>query len=253
MFPSSATAYSALEKFGQTRRKAPDIMKEAEAKYDIPGFTDRLSRLRSLVGNLTSSVEQVDPSVTGRTSGSLTTEAQRSALVNRERAPILGDLSKQQGALGREQEGFSLASSLADKYGSGLIQEDERSYQSLLDQYNAAQAAEQAAEAKRQFEENLKFQREQESRLAREGSKAGAGGIDMQKYLDQILAAVGGGGDNARYAEYARLRGIVDKNLSAIKKAAPVALPIPKKPAAWESVLSKINRYNPLSPGTFLR
>ena len=105
MPPSSATAYNSLTAFKP--RESKDVMGEAEQKYDIAGRSKRLSSLRGLVGNLQSSVEAVDPSVTGRTSGNFTTEAQRLALVNREQAPILGSLAKEQQALGVEQAGYS--------------------------------------------------------------------------------------------------------------------------------------------------
>lgn len=193
MFPSSATAYSALQKFGQTRRTPQDYLKDAETKYDIPNITTRLSRLRSLVGNLESSAESVDPSVTGRTSGSLVTEAQRSALVNRERQPILADLSKQQGAYGQEQQQFGLASDLASKMAQASVSGDETTYQSLLDQYNAATAQEQAQEAKRQFEAQMALEREKVRK-----SGGGGGGIDLSGILSSLMG--GGGGAAATQA-----------------------------------------------------
>lgn len=185
MYPSSATTYQELTNFGKARKKSTDIYKEAETKYGIPEATGRLSRLRSLVGNLTSSVEAVDPSVTGRTSGNFTTEGQRQALVSRERAPILTDLGKQQGALGQEQEAYSLNSALADRMASSLIQEDQTTYQRLLDKHNASVAAEQAAEAKRQWEATMAEQQRQfneQQKTSAKGSGSG-GGSNWSQYL----------------------------------------------------------------------
>lgn len=167
MPPSSADAYTALTGYNNTRQKTEDIYKGAQDKYDIGGFTSRLSNLRGLVGNLQSSVEAVDPSVTGRTAGTFTTEGQRQALVSKERQPILGSLAKEQGALGTEQEAYNTASGLASQLASAKINEDQTTYQRLLDQYNAAKAAEQAAEEKRRWEAQMEAQRQAAAEDAR--------------------------------------------------------------------------------------
>lgn len=185
MPPSSADAYKSLTAYRP--RTTADVMQESEAKYDIPGITGRLSKLRGLVGNLQSSVEAVDPSVTGRTSGTFTTEAQRQALVNRERTPILSDLSKQQGFLSDTQSEFGTAQSLASQMASALLTEDNRTYQRLLDQYNAARAAEQEAEARRQFEETQKLERERLAAQERQARiAAGGGGYDISGISDLL-------------------------------------------------------------------
>lgn len=152
MPPSSAQAYNSLTAFKP--REAKDVMGEAETKYDIAGQKDRLSSLRGLVSNLSSSVEAVDPSVTGRTSGTFTTEGQRQALVSRERQPILNDLGKQQQALGIQQQGFSESQNLATQMASALISQDQQTYQRLLDQYNVAKQSEAVAEEQRRAEES---------------------------------------------------------------------------------------------------
>lgn len=174
MPPSSQTALQSLQAFKP--REAKDVMSEAETKYDIAGKKDRLSSLRGLVSNLQSSVEAVDPSVTGRTTGTFTTEGQRSALVNRERQPILGSLAKEQQALGVEQQGFSESQSLATQMASALMNQDQTTYQKLLDTYNATLAAEQAAEQKRQYELNLAEQRRQFDEQQKASKAASAGG-----------------------------------------------------------------------------
>jgi len=174
MPPSSQAAYQSLQAFKP--REAKDVMGEAEAKYDITGKKDRLSSLRGLVGNLQSSVEAVDPSVTARTSGTFTTEGQRSALVNRERQPILGSLAKEQQALGIEQQGFAESQNLATQMASALMNQDQTTYQRLLDQYNASLASEQAAEAKRQYEATMAEQRRQFDEQQKAARAAASGG-----------------------------------------------------------------------------
>lgn len=163
-------------------------MDEANKKYDVSGIGSRVSKVRSLVGNLESAVEAVDPQVTGRTSGSLVTEAQRGALVNRERQPILGDLAKQQQAFGQAQGDWTMANQLSGDYARNLMSEDQTRYQSLTDLYSKAVAAEQAAEEKRRWEaqqalareaaaaEERRFQAQlAESRAARQAAASATG------------------------------------------------------------------------------
>lgn len=170
MLPSSQAALQTLQSYKP--RDSAQTLNEAEQKYDVGGYKTRVSGLRNLVGSLESAVEAVDPSVTGRTTGSFTTEGQRSALVNRERAPILSDLGKQQQALGIQEAGLGTAQSFAGNYANALFGQDQTSYQRLLDSYNASTAYEQQQEQKRQFDEQLRLQREQEAARQRESAAA---------------------------------------------------------------------------------
>lgn len=187
MTPSSATALQSLNDFSGTRRSATDITNDANSQYDIPGYTTRLSKLRGLVGNLTSSIDSVDPSVTGRTSGSFVTEGQRQALVNKERAPLLTNLGTEQNALGQEQTGYNTALTSANSLASAMMSQDQNKYQSLLDQYNAATAAEKDAESKRQFDATM-AENARQFNSTPHGSAANPG-ID----LSSIIGALSGG------------------------------------------------------------
>lgn len=174
--PSSAQALQSLTDFNTNRKSAQDVNTQAQAQYGIPESSARLSTIRGLVGNLQSSVNAVDPSVTGRTSGSFVTEGQRQALVNKERTPILGQLGEQQTALGNEQQNFNTSSSLASNLASSILSQDQSKYQGLLDQYNAATAAEQEAEKKREFDASLA---EQVAARKAAASAGGAGSYDL--------------------------------------------------------------------------
>jgi hypothetical protein len=183
MMPNAAQAYQSLQAYKP--RSNQDVLGEAETKYGLPEARTRLSSLRGLVGNLQSSVEAVDPSVTGRTSGSFVTEGQRQALVSKERAPILGDLSKQQGALGQEEASYNTSSTLASQMASALMAQDQQTYQRLLDQYNAAVASEREAEAKRQWEAQMAEQKRQfnEQQKTSRAAAGGAGGYNLASLL----------------------------------------------------------------------
>lgn len=197
--PSSAAALQSLTDYNSTRKSAKDITTEAQGQYDIPGYNTRLSSLRGLVGNLQSSVNAVDPSVTGRTSGSFVTEGQRAALVNKEQAPILGSLAKEQGALGQEEQGYQNASGLATQLATAMISGDQTKYQSLLDQYNASVASEQAAEQKRQYESNMAEQKRQfdlqQAAAAKASGSGGAGGYNLASLASALGANKGAKGN----------------------------------------------------------
>ncbi len=183
MLPSAVDANTALQNFNSTRKSAKDIYNEANTQYDVGGGVQRVSALKGQVGNLQSSLDAVDPSVTGRTTGTFTTEGQRSALVGREQQPIASNLNKTQTNLGNEQSNLTTSQGLASQLASAMIAGDQTKYQSLLDQYNAATAAEQAAEAKRQWQaQQDEAKREfdaQQAAAAKAASASGAGGYSL--------------------------------------------------------------------------
>lgn len=171
-----------MQDYSKNRKSSQQIQQEADTKYDVGGISSRLSSMRSLVGNLENSIENVDPSVRGRSAGGFVTEGQNQALINRERTPLLGSLAKQQSAMGDTQQQFGLASTLAGQLAQNMRSDDETGYQRLLDQYNAATAQEQATEAKRQYEENLKLEREKQAQAQAAAAKASSG-YDLSSIL----------------------------------------------------------------------
>lgn len=187
---ASQAAYQSLQAYKP--RSASDTVGEAEQKYDVGGYRSRAGNIRGLVSNLENAVEAVDPSVTGRTTGNFTTEGQRQALVSRERAPILGDLSKQQQALGVQEAGLNQAAGLASNYASVLFNQDQGNYQRLLDQYNASVASEKEAEAQRQFEAQMTLQREQMAAQERQQAAAtkAASSSGAGNYMQEIMRAM---------------------------------------------------------------
>lgn len=96
---NSADVLTQLRGFQANRRKPQDILIEEETKLGLPSAQQRLTGLRSAIGNTENLLRNVDPSVTGRTSGTFTTEAQRSRLVAKEREPISEQFREQSRAL----------------------------------------------------------------------------------------------------------------------------------------------------------
>lgn len=245
MPPSSATALSSLQAYKP--RSVQDVSTEAETKYDLPNQTSRLSSLRGLVGNLQSSVEAVDPSVTGRTSGTFTTEGQRQALVSKERAPILGDLSKQQGYLGEAQQGFNTSQTLASQMASALMAQDQQAYQRLLDQYNTASAQEKAAEEKRRFEEQMAEDKRQfDAQMAANAKSSSGGGYDISGIMSQINALNNKGATEKKYIGNDDFRGRLAYEASKGNNNAKIALKYAGNDGRYDGVVASQAEYSAL-------
>ena len=141
--PSAADALSALNSYQAP--SSADVLSQADSKYGVNDLQQKVSALQSLTGNLTNAIAAVDPSVTARTAGSLTTEGQRSALVNREQAPITAQLGTANTALGQTTNNFNTANQNAKDAANMTIADNTAKQQQLLQTYQIAQAREDAA------------------------------------------------------------------------------------------------------------
>lgn len=206
MQPSAATtaAQSALQQYKPLDSGA--AIGTANDQYGVNDSQTRLSALKGIVGNLQTSLDAVDPSVTGRTSGTFTTEGQRQALVSAERAPITGDLNKQQSAETSAEGDLTQKQGLASAMASSLLGDDKQKYQRLLDQYNASTAQDSAAEAKaehdaqaaeQQREFNITTAQNAKSSAAKSASGAQVNPAqDFLNYIGSQFKATGGAGNS---------------------------------------------------------
>lgn len=205
--PSAADAATALSSFQQ-----PDsgtLLTQAQSKYGIPDLQRRVSDLRGLTSNLTGAIAAVDPSVTGRTAGTFTTEGQRSALVNRERQPVIGQLDTANKSLGLATADQDTAMGNAKDEANATKEDNQRKYNQLLQTYNISAAREAAAAAAKAEADNIARQQANDDRdyqlkrqsLASSGS-GGGGGQDVdpaKSFLDYIAGqfkSAGGAGNN---------------------------------------------------------
>jgi hypothetical protein len=203
MPPSSAAAWQSLQDFNATKKKSEDIVTGAQDKYGVSGLQGQLNQLRSLTGNLQQGIENVDPSVTGRTQGSLVTEAQRQKLVNTERAPLVGQFNKTSEALADTGQQYGQATGLASQLAQMQIGEQDTTYKNLFDQYGAATAREaeaaRQAEIQRQYEleirrideENRRWQAEfaQEQARYQQQLKSSNSGLNLAGLLGSSAGA----------------------------------------------------------------
>lgn len=148
MPPSATDAFNALQAYQPP--SSADVLTQAESQYGVPQLQTQVNNLRTLTGNLTNSIAAVDPSVTGRTAGTLTTEAQRSALVNREQAPIVSQLGTATTGLNDANQQYATAETNAKDKATATNADNQAKRQALLDTYNIANAREAAAAAAKQ-------------------------------------------------------------------------------------------------------
>jgi hypothetical protein len=182
MSPDTQTAYKALTDFKNSAPSAQSLQSDAYNKYNVNGLTSRLSDLQTGVNNLSTSLNNVDPSVTGRLQGNFATTAQRSALISKEQAPIASNLNTENQQLNQGEANLNNARTEANNSVSAQLSDQAKSYQQLLDSYNASEAHDQfvaqMAEKKR------------EADMAASGGSGSGGGYD----IGSILGALTGSG-----------------------------------------------------------
>lgn len=159
----SATIAQQLQQYDAKKVNSTDALNAAMTQYGVPEIRNTVSGLRTTLANTQNAYNAVDPSVTGRTQGSLVTEAQRTKQVSNERAPIADQITAQGRSLTDNQaalqDATSQANSLADRQvndwnaGRSVLQNEyDTTYKREQDQANADREAAAAAEAKRQFD-----------------------------------------------------------------------------------------------------
>lgn len=162
MQPTSADLASQLATYDSKPVTSTDALNSALTQYGVPEIRNTVSGLRTTVANTTNALNNVDPSVTGRTQGSLVTEAQREKQVANESAPIAGQLKDQTSSLNQNQQDLTdalgqantQATNQVNDYNSGrtaLQSEYTTAYQREQDAAAAQLAASQDAEKEREF------------------------------------------------------------------------------------------------------
>lgn len=162
----SSSALKQLQDFQGSRKNPTAYFDEAQNGLGVGAAGQQANDLRNVVRNTQTSLRGVDASVAGRTGGSLVTDAQRSRLVNLERAPIADNLNDQLTGYGDAMSNYRDLLSQAGSKASMLYQGDADKEAALRGNYEAIFGREQAAEAVRQFNEQLAMQKANAARAA---------------------------------------------------------------------------------------
>lgn len=122
-------AQSNLSQFQKTQKSASDLYSGAEAELGVQGARDTASRTKQALNLTQGLINNLPGSVTGRTQGSLVSEAQRQRLLANEMQPLTNQYNIQGGQYSDQQNALNaLLGQAAQK--SGL------QYQSQTDRYN---------------------------------------------------------------------------------------------------------------------
>jgi uncharacterized small protein (DUF1192 family) len=149
-----------LADYDSKRKSSADVLNEAMGKYGIPEIRSRVAGLRTTLTNTENALNAVDPSVTGRTQGSLVTEAQRQKQVANERAPIAEQYGSLSRSLGDAQSNLSDQERAAQMLAEGQLNDYSAGREALSTRYNLALGRE--TEDRRRLEADRAFQLEQQ-------------------------------------------------------------------------------------------
>jgi len=107
-----STSQDALTQLQQTQansKGAADILNSQKQQYGVQGAQDTVQGLRGAITNTTRLLNQVAPSVMGRTANSLVTSAQANRQVANEQQPIAQNLNQQTQDYGNAQSDYDRA------------------------------------------------------------------------------------------------------------------------------------------------
>lgn len=224
---NSADILTQLRGFQAGRKKPQDILAEEETKLGLPSAQQRLVGLRSAIGNTENLLRNVDPSVTGRTSGTFTTEAQRQRLVAKEREPISEQFREESRALEGETANTSDLSGRALKAAQLGISDLDSQENSLRALYGSLYQREQ--------EETARIERDKAARAAQASQNA---------YLEYLKNQgnnqnVGGGGRPPLSDLFGNegLTGLPGSIFDLARSSFPTAQP---KPKGFDSLINDI-------------
>lgn len=153
---NSQAALAQLQGVQASSQDPNTILANQQQQLGVNGAQQTVTGLRGAINNTTKLLQQVAPSVMGRTANSLVTNAQASKQVQNEQAPISANLTQEGTDYNQANQDLSQLQTQAQTAASGIYQgqQDKLSYAQNL--YNALykqeQDAQAAAEQKREFD-----------------------------------------------------------------------------------------------------
>lgn len=183
----SATLARQIQDYDSKRVNSTDALNEALKQYGVPEIRNTVAGLRTTLANTQNAFNAVDPSVTGRTQGSLVTEAQRTKQVSNERAPIAGQMSDTTRALGDQTTALNDAQSQANMLATNRVNDWETGRKALQGQYDTAYQREQDAQALALKQQELAASRAQASQRSSASTDKAANRSNAISTLESVL------------------------------------------------------------------
>ncbi len=221
---ASSDYLAQYESFQKNRVKPEDYIKKYSTELGVDTVRGQVADARAAINATQGVIKATPDSVSGRTSQSLVTDAQRNRLVQNELQPLNEALSTQSSTYGELQGNLGDLVEESGRRSNAAFQADETQAGTLKDLYDAAFQREKEDEARRQWEAQMAEQRRQfdaqlnESRrqAARAGGfspsiggKAGstAPAVMTKKSGGGGFAFADKGGQSISAAKYAQLTG----------------------------------------------
>lgn len=186
---TSQQALSQLESTEQSAQDPNAILQAQNQQYGVNSQQQTVQGLQGAINNTTKLLQQVAPSVMGRTGNSLVTAAQASKQVENEQAPISTNLSNQTDQYNQANSQLSTDEQQAQTAASGVYQGQQDKLSYLQNVYNNLYQGEQAAAAQSYQQQQLAEQ----AREADESSKA-ASSSNLGSVLSSLLGGSTSGG-----------------------------------------------------------
>lgn len=183
---------SQIADYDSKRVNSADATNAALAQFGVPEIRKTVSGLRTTIANTTNALKNVDPSVTGRTQGSLVTEAQRQRQVVNERAPIAEQLGSQTGALGEQTTALNEATDQATRLATNQVNDWNAGRQALQSRYDTTYKQEQdslAAQIAREQAQRQQANADREFALASRSGGKSASPADIKLQTGQHVAS----------------------------------------------------------------
>lgn len=180
---NSQQALSQLQAQQQQARNPNDFLSEQRQALGADAARQTVTGLRGAINNTTKLLQQVAPSIMGRTGSSLVTSAQANKQIQNEQAPISQNLSDQSREYGQASQDLGDIESRAAQAASGMYQgqQDKLSYlQNLYNTlYQREQAAEQARRAELERQEQIRQFNAQMAAQERARKSSGGGSFNL--------------------------------------------------------------------------
>lgn len=205
------TAQNELNTFYKTAKKPIDYYNEATTRLGVGDARAKMQGDRKAIDDTSALIEAVDPSVTGRTSGALVTDAQRQGLITKEKTPLLGSLGKLQGIYGTSSA----------NYNDLLSQAERESSWGYMNQQNQLAALQQRLQQAQYWE-----QQEAQRRAAARAAADNAAWLALQKALADQGNVAGGNTTPDRYPEWLKAQKFGEVkagDLSGLRQSKPKA------------------------------
>lgn len=216
---TSSDALSQLQTQEAQNQNPNDILSAQRQQLGVNNAQNTVTGLRGAIDNTTKLLNQVAPSVMGRTGNSLVTSAQAGRIIQNEQAPLSTNLNQEGTQYNEANTDLSNLQNQAETAASGIYQGQQDKTSNLQNIYNALYGQEQdaskAAESQREFNAGLaeKTSADTASSTNPLSYLGGGGGAQMQQRSGGGYNFQDASGNATNAAAYSQAKGIPIRTL----------------------------------------